>query len=339
MKKVAITGPRQATLVEADDPRAAANLVVVKVHAAPMCAEYKAYVGGHGGCLGHEAAGEVVSIAQPGRVKVGDRVVAMPLEACGRCDHCLSGNYIFCEHGPDVAAITGCSEGGATYAQYIIKSDWLLVPIPEGMSYEHASMACCGLGPTFGAMQRMNVTAFGTVLITGAGPVGLGGVINARYRNARVIVAEGNTYRAAKARKLGADAVVDPADPQVLDKIRQLSGGGVDFGIDCSGVPAAHRLCIDATRRRGQVALVGETYAYGATELFGSQDMIRKGLTLHGSWHYNLADAPKIMQMIQSRAADVDELITHVLPMSRVQEAFEISASGQCGKIVLRPWE
>jgi len=69
-----------------------------------------------------------------------------------------------------------------------------------------------------------------------------------------------------------------------------------------------------------------------------SPDMIRKGLTIYGSWHYNLAQYPKIMQVI-CESPLIDKLISHVIPMSRIQEAFEISASHECGKVLLKPWE
>ena len=75
----------------------------------------------------------------------------------------------------------------ATYAQYMHKMEDLLCLIPEGVSYEHGGMACCGLGPTFGAMEQMQVNSLDTVMVTGLGPVGLGGIINAHYRGARVI--------------------------------------------------------------------------------------------------------------------------------------------------------
>ena len=341
MKKAVIFGERKAGLVDVPDPRPVENMVVVKVHVAPMCTEYKTFIGKKpSDFLGHEAAGEVAAVAQPGRVKVGDRVVVMPTYPCGKCPLCLAGDYIHCPDMIDLTKKFGSPEGAATYAQYLLKMDWLLPVIPEGLSYEHASMACCGLGPTFGAMETMKVDALDTVLITGAGPVGLGGVINARYRGARVIVVENKPFRVAKARKLGASDVFDQDDPDVLKKIREVTGGrGVDKAVDCSGDPVAHRLCIDGTRRRGQVAFVGETYAYGDTALRISPDLIRKGLTLHGIWHYNLSLIPRIFKIIQDSPAALNELISHVIPMSQVQKALELSASFQCGKIILKPWE
>ncbi len=211
MQKAAIFGPRQAGLVEAPMPEAKENWALVKIHSAPMCTEYKAFVDGRvSSAHGHEAAGEVVDVAQPGRVKVGDRVVVMPQYPCGTCDLCLAGDYIFCEQTVDFAAFTGGEEGRATMAQFLLKPDWLLVPIPDDVSYDHASLACCGLGASFGAYQRLGTGAFDTVLVTGLGPVGLGAVVNGRYRGARVIGVESNPWRAQRALELGAEVVIDP---------------------------------------------------------------------------------------------------------------------------------
>ncbi len=214
MKVAAITGKVQGGLVEKPDPRACDEHVVVKVHVVPQCTEWKMFAAGQcGDTLGHEAAGEVVQVARLAQVKVGDRVVVMPIYACGRCPLCIAGDYIHCQSLINVLKLTGNSAGTATYAQYLIKPDWMLLPIPDDLSYEHASMACCGLGPTFGAMQRMAVDAFDTVLITGMGPVGLGGMINAVYRGARVIAVEPVEYRRELARQLGAAEAIDPYAP------------------------------------------------------------------------------------------------------------------------------
>lgn len=338
MKKAIIEGERKAGVVEVPIPKPREDWVLVKVHVAPMCTEYKPFVAGHRSeFLGHEAAGEVVEIAQPGKVKVGDRVVVMPQYPCGKCALCLAGDYIYCEDTVNFNEFTGGPEGRATMAQYLLKLDWLLVPIPEDMSYDHASMACCGLGPTFGAMEEMNVDAFDTVLITGLGPVGLGGVINGRYRGARVIGVDSNPWRAERAMALGAEVVLDPGDTDAVHKILEMTGGkGVDKAVDCSGVVAAHRLCIDSTRRRGAVAFVGESGADTPVRI--SPDMIRKGLTLVGSWHYNLKDTLKIMNIIANSQPSLDLLISHHFALSDVQQAWELQRSGKCAKVLLHPW-
>ena len=202
MRKAAIVGERRAA------------------HVAPMCTEYKAFVAGEESAyLGHEAAGEVVDVAEPGRVKVGDRVVVLPLYPCGTCAFCRSGDYIYCQHHPDFEAFTGSREGSATMMQYLLKPSQLLMPIPEDMSYEQASLACCALGPSFGGFEAVGVAASDTVLITGAGPVGLGGVVNALHRNARTIVVEPNPERAERCRRMGVEHVLDPAGGDVVDRI------------------------------------------------------------------------------------------------------------------------
>lgn len=199
-------------------------------------------------------------------------------------------------------------------------------------------MACCGLGPTFGAFERLALDRFDAVLITGLGPVGLGGVINAHARGARVIGVDINPYRVEKAKALGAETVIDPRDDEALAQIMALTKGvGVDKVVDCSGVPAAHRLGIDAVRRRGQVAFVGESHA--ETPLFISSDMIRKGITLVGSWHYDMADTPKLMRLVTDLGPQLDQFITHRYPIDQIQQAWETQASGQCAKVLVKPWQ
>lgn len=337
MKKAIIVGPRRAEIIDVPMPKAKDDWAVVKIHSAPMCTEYKTFIkGNRDEFLGHEAAGEVVDVAQADPVKVGDRVVVMPGYPCGECDLCIAGDYIHCEHMRDVAQFTGEREGAATYAQYLVKPMRLLAKIPDGVSYDHASLACCGLGPSFGAFDLMAVDAFDTVLITGLGPVGIGAVINARFRGAKVIAVDALPYRANLAHEFGASAVVNPNDPDAEKQIKALTKGvGPDKAIDCAGVVSAHRLCIDSVRRKGKVAFVGE--CHDDTPLRISPDMIRKGITLIGSWHYNLNLTSKIMHVIQHSPL-VPKLISHTFPLSDIQHAFEVSASPEHAKIILKPW-
>ena len=182
MKVAAILGEGKGGLVDQPDPEPKEDFVLVKVHLVPICTEYKGFQRGRvSDHLGHEAVGEVVEIAQPGQVKVGDRVVVQCNDGCGRGSLCHAGDHIHCQSG------VGPGSRQPTYAQYLLKKDWLCSPIPDDISYKHAGMALCGLGPSLGAMQQIRVEATDTILITGLGPVGLGGVINGSYRGARVI--------------------------------------------------------------------------------------------------------------------------------------------------------
>ena len=338
MKSVVILGERKAGLIDVPDPKAKEDWALVKIHYAPMCTESKHFKSGKNPAyLGHEAVGEVVEVAQPGHVKVGDRVAVMPQYPCGKCSYCLSGEYIFCENNYDYMEFTGLPYRESTYTQYILKPSWLLPKIPDNVSYERAAVYSCGIGISFGAFQAMNLNAFDTVLITGLGQIGLGAIINAKYRGARVIAVESQEYRVNLAKELGADYVINPNDKDAVKKIKDLCNGiGPDCAVDCSGTVAAHRLCIDAVRRKGQVAFIGE--CYDETTIRISPDMLRKGLKLIGSWFYNLNDFPNIMKVIENSPL-VDKLITHIFPFSEIQKAFEVSATFDHAKILLKPWE
>jgi L-iditol 2-dehydrogenase len=337
MKKAVILGERQAGLIEVPDPEPIKDWVVVKVQASALCTEYKSYLVGRELQLGgHEGVGEVVAVAQPGSVKIGDRVVIWPQLPCGDCDLCRQGDYVYCEKSLDFEQVFGNRNGLGTFGQYVLKPDWLLRPIPENVSYEHATMAIDGIGASFGAFQAIDINAFDIQLVTGLGPVGLGAVVNARFRGTRVIGVEPVPWRRERALQMGAEAVFDPGEQDLVAKIQALTDGkGVTCAVDCSGNVQSQRLCIDATRRRGRVAFVGESN--DALTIRISPDMIRKGLTLVGSWLYNVADFPKVMQVIQESPL-IDLLISHVMPMSQIQEGFELLASGQCAKVVVDPW-
>ncbi|RKU38453.1 alcohol dehydrogenase [Candidatus Poribacteria bacterium] len=340
MKVAAILGEHQAGLIDVPDPTPKEDWVVVKIHASPMCNEYHAFEHGHkSDWLGHEAAGEVVDIAQPGKVEVGDRVVVMPQYPCGKCMLCTDGDYIHCENNYNFEEFTGSRYGSATMAQYIVKPSWLLPRIPDGVSYEHASLACCALGPSYRAFDEMGLNATHTVLITGIGPVGFGAITNARFRGAKVIAAELIPWRVERAKQMGAAAVINPTDEDAVDQIRDLTtdGRGVDFALDCSGNVQAHRLCIDATRRRGTIAFVGQSGG-NDTIIHVSPDLIGKGLRLAGAWHYNLSQFPGLMRVIEGSPI-LDLLISNIFPMSEIQQAFETSASQESSKIILKPWE
>ena len=91
------------------------------------------------------------------------------------------------------------------------------------MTYEHATLAIDGIGASFGAFQALHIGAADTVLITGLGPVGLGAVVNAQFRNARVIGVEPVAWRKNRALQMGAETVFDPGEPGLVEKIRKTN--------------------------------------------------------------------------------------------------------------------
>lgn len=331
MQKAVIDGTESASVIDVDVGTPPPGWVKIKIHVAPMCTEFKAFTAGtERDQLDHEAAGEIVASASDRR-SVGDRVVAIPQYACGTCEHCRGGEYIHCrDQLPTDDIETG------TFAQYLLKPDWLTVSVPDDVSYLHASMACCGLGPTLGAADAINVGPTDTVLVNGLGPVGLGGVINATYRNARVIGVEPNEYRAAVARELGAIRVIDPTTEDVIDVVDAVTdGAGADKVFETSGVPAGQRTAVDAVRPRGAIAFVADA---GEVALEVGPDLVQGGTTVVGSWHYPERLIPAMRTMIGDVGDPIDTLVTHEYPLSAIQTAFERQLTGDCGKVVLRPW-
>ena len=108
----------------------------------------------------------------------------------------------------------------------------------------------------------------------------------------------------------------------LVDQIRDLTDGrGVDKGVECSGASAAVQLLIDATRSKGHISLIG-----GIREVaIQAGDIINKGLTLHGTRHYNLADTPAMIRMITQVKAQLDTFITHAFPMSQHSGSVDVA--------------
>jgi threonine dehydrogenase-like Zn-dependent dehydrogenase len=335
VRVAAVTGPRSAGVVDRPEPRAAGDVVKVRVLVAPACTEWRQYRDGEvSETLGHEAAGIVVDAAGSFNVRSGDRVVVMPQYACGLCALCQAGDHIHCRDQRDVMAETASETGTATYAQFVLKPDWLLLGVPDDVSLVEASLACCALGPTFQAMERMHIGADDTVLVSGCGPVGLGAVVNAAVRDARTIALEPHPHRAALARALGAFAEVDPTTSDALEQIRELTdGSGADASVETSGAPGAAALVVKGTRLRGRLAFNSWS---GSVEV---GDLVGRGLDVHGCWHWNhQRDAERMFDTIRRARPLLDRLVTHRFHLDEVAAAWELQLTGECGKVLLFPW-
>lgn len=332
MRAAAITAAGRVEVMDQHLPRASHDLVVVKILVAPMCTEFKQRKDGVlSTSIGHEAAGVVVDAGSSTRVRVGDRVAVMPHYGCGFCADCLAGDHMHCLNQRDVLAETGQEHGTGSYAQYVLKPDWLLAPVPDDISLKHAAFACCGLGPTFAALQRMHVGALDTLLVSGCGPVGLGAVIQGVVRGARVLAIETHPYRAQLALDLGAERVLDPLQEDVPTLVHELTGGGADAGVETSGAPTAARTLALSARRRSTVSFI----SWNDIEL---PALVPLGLTLHGIWHWNhLTMAREMWETIRRARPLLDRVVTHVLPLEEVSTAMDVQDSGRCGKILLLP--
>lgn len=333
MKAAAVTGRGRVEIVDRPRPEGRGDVVVVKILIAPMCTEFKhRRAGSPNDSLGHEAVGVVVDPAASRRFREGDRVAVMPFYGCGTCYLCTSGDYMPCPNQRDVLAETGQAYGTATYAEYILKPDWLLVPVPDDISLWHAAMACCGFGPTFGALERMQVDALDTVIVSGCGPVGLGGIVQSSMRGARVIGIETNPYRAELARTLGAEYVIDPTEHNISDRVREFVAYGADAGIETSGADGASKALASAIRARGRLSVV----AWAGDVVL--PPLVPQGLDIFGVWHWNsLRHSDRMWQSIRKSTDRIDRLVTHAMPLADVAMAMDLQDIGQCGKVYLLP--
>lgn len=246
---------------------------------------------------------------------------------------CRSGEHIHCTDQRNLLEETGSICGLGGYAQYLLKPDYLLYPVPDDISTDHAAMALCALGPSFTAMQRMQVSTTDTVLVSGCGAVGLGAIINARTLGARVIALELNPYRVALARALGAEHVLNPLEPDLLDQVKALTAGfGVDAAIETSNNPAAPPAVVELVRPRGRLAFVTWSGALPVNRITG------KGIDIFGCWHWNHDSfGNEMMQRVRDARPLLDLLTTHRFPLSDVGAAFALQETGQCGKVLLYP--
>ena len=324
----AITPGGRAVVVEREAPRAHGDLVLVRVDVTPMCTEFRLLKDGQRHDeLGHEAVGVVIDAADSTRVARGDRVVVMPGFACGHCRLCARGEYIFCDDQRDVLQESGSEAGTGTYAQYLLKPDYLLFPIPDDVSSDHAAAAVCLLGPGFNALNAMNVRPGESLLVGGCGPVGLGAIIVGVTLGARVLAIEGSPYRRALATALGAEAF-DPSTDGVTHSIRSMSRFGVNAALETR--PSTQ--LVPLVERLGRLAIV----TWGAELTF--PPLVPLGLTIHGCWHWNHErDGEGMWDLVRRARSLIDCVVTHRFAMSEVAKAMDVQKSRQCGKVLLYP--
>jgi len=334
MKACVLAPGGVVSVADRPEPRAAGNVVKIQVTITPICTEFKdRRTGTACDALGHEAAGIVADPADSPLVRAGHRVVVMPGNACGQCRVCAIGEHIYCRSQRDVLAETGSEYGTGTYAEYVIKPDWLLLAVPADISLKHASLACCALGPGLNAVRRLEVTEHDIVLVSGCGPVGLGAIVHAAARRARVIAIEPNEYRARLALRLGAADCVDPSDPGWPKAIYELTDGcGASCAIETSGSPSAPSQLLSAMWPLGRMALL----AWNAQVRL--PPLVPHGVVIYGCWHWNhLRDSAAMWTVIRAYGPRLDALITHEFPLDDAATAMDLQDTGCCGKVLLYP--
>lgn len=344
MRGIVFKGDRQLALETFPDPTPGPGEVVLEIKASGMCgSDLKFYrsangeamkaLGFTGGALvvaGHEPCGVVVAVGanvNPKQARVGQRVMVHHYRGCGACPHCSTGWMQMCVEG--VAEVYGVTGNGA-HAKYMKCLASTVVPLPDALSFETGAAISCGTGTAWGALQRLNLTGDQTIAIFGQGPVGLSATQLAVALGARVIALDVSEDRLAQARALGAHETLNPTQVDVVSAIKDLTQGlGAHATLDASSSAEARRQAVQSVRTWGKVCLVGEG---GQITLDVSPDLLRRQVTLIGSWTFSTVGQAECAQFIASRGIDVDALFTDRWTLEQADEAYKLFDQQTSGK-------
>ncbi len=283
---------------------------------------------------GHEFSGEVVKLGSDvTSVKLGDIVSAETHIICGECEFCLRGEGHICEN----TKIIGVDTDGA-FAEY--------VKIPAINCFVNSKEA----NPLYLSVQEPLGNAVHTlaefdiedkdVVIVGCGPIGLMGVNVAKAYKARKIIAiEVNEYRLNLAKELGADVIINPINEDVIKRVyEETNGRGPDVIGEFSGNKFAIEQAFTYCKPGGKISLLG--LPTKDIEIDLANLIVFKGITVYGVVGRKIYDTwYQVKELVDNDLLDFDKIITHVMPMSKIDEAMELMGSGNCGKIVVIPGE
>jgi alcohol dehydrogenase len=308
------------------DPRDA----VIRIDAVTICGTDLHILAGDvaevtpGRVLGHEAVGTVVEVgpALTG-LAAGDRVLASCISACGSCRFCREGSYGQCLSG-----------GGWLLGHTIdgVQAEFARVPfadlstyrLPRQVSSETAVMLADIL-PTSYEVGVLNggVRPGDTVVVVGAGPIGLAAVITAKlFSPAHIVVIDRAESRLQAAKILGADVTLTP-ERVALGTIRALTDGlGADVVMEAVGTPETFELCTTLVRPGGTVANIG---VHGKPATLHLEDLWIRNLTVTTGL-VDTHSTPKLLAMLAAGQIDVTQLVTHRFPLEEIEEAYDVFA-------------
>ncbi len=274
-------GPFHVEDIEIDEPRT--GEVLVRVVATGIC--HTDGLTRHGdlpfpppGVLGHEGAGVVAAVgAGVTSVREGDHVV-LGWPWCGQCRNCLAGEPRYCarlgellvsgarpDGGPsalrrlDGTPLHGHFFGQSSFASYAITEARSLVPVPKDVPIESLGPLACGLSTGAGAvLNTLRPEPGASLVVFGAGSVGLAAIMAARNTGATAIIAvDRHPSRLKLARELGATDTVDVTDADPVRAVADICGGPADYALECTGVISVVRQAADSVGMLGTCALIG----------------------------------------------------------------------------------
>nr|WP_198668083.1 NAD(P)-dependent alcohol dehydrogenase [Saliphagus sp. LR7] len=268
--------------------------------------------------LGHESAGQVVAVGKNVTgLEPGDRVALEPGVPCRRCAHCRRGDYHLCE---SVEFMATPPHDGA-FAEYVAWPADFAYKLPDNVSTIEGAL-CEPLSVGIHACRRGEVGTGDTVLITGAGPIGLMVAEAARAAGATdVLITDVVEEKLDFAHKRGIDLAVNVAEDDLEAAVDEYTDGvGADVVVEASGAEPSIRSTLDVVRRGGTVVLVG--LADEAEVPFDVLDVIDNEIDVHGSFRYkNTYDAA--IALLADGVVDVDGIVDFESSLDEIDDAFQ----------------
>jgi alcohol dehydrogenase len=285
-----------------------------------------------GRVLGHEAVGTVQQVGDGVRtVQPGDRVLISCISACGRCEYCRAGSYGQCVGGG--GWILGHLVDG-TQAQFVRTpfADTSLYPLPDGVSNESALMLADILPTAYEVGVRNGQVGPGdTVVVVGAGPIGLAAITTARmFSPSQIIAVDPSDTRRAAATRFGATSTMDSQD-SVRELVLEVTGGaGANVVIEAVGIPATFELCAELVRPRGHIANVG---VHGTPATLHLESLWSKNVTITTGL-VDTYSTPTLLRMVAAGQADTTAFVTHRFGLDEMLDAYDIFANpGETGAL------
>jgi threonine dehydrogenase-like Zn-dependent dehydrogenase len=225
--------------------------------------------------------------------------------------------------------------GHGAHAAYMKIPAFTLVSLPAEVSFEVGAAISCGTGTAYSALKRMTMGGGQTLAVFGQSPVGLSATMLGRAMGQHVIGLDVAEERLALAKDCGAEHVVNVGKKDPVEELRRLTGGkGVAYALECSGHPEARVSAVRATRVWGTVCYIGEG---GNVTLEVSPDLLRRQLTLIGSWTFSKHIQDECARFIASNGVKIEKLITDTFPLSDAAAAYAKFDKQRTGKGMIIP--
>jgi len=345
MRAIIYRGPGEIQLEAVPVPQAADGELRVKVDACAVCGtDLKSFVHGNPKIapprvIGHEFTGVIDTVgAGVEGFAIGDRVVMATSVSCGECAYCAHGWTNLCV---DMAAMGFKYEGGM--AEFTVIPERAIrnghvITVPEGVRPEHAALAE-PLSCAVNSCENSNVQPGDTVVVVGAGPMGIMNACIAReFGAAKVILAEINDARLMQAAAFGFDMLVNPTGCDLAEVVKAATDGlGADVAIVAAPAAAPQEQAIDLVRKRGTVCLFASLPRGSSAITIDSRPLHYDELRMVGTSDSTPTQVARAVELIAGGGLPMDKLATHVLPLEGIARAFELMKSGESMRVVLTP--